>query len=716
MACGAATLLVMVLAIGALIPGQKGVWACYGLALIVVPWVGGRVYMRAARRAHGDGLGTGTVVTLMATLIPSVVLIATQSTTPVALLSLALFPLLALGLQPWNFEPSHANLDRRAPLMIALLMVLAFQMTISGVRVPSSWSEWLVGLMLIATCTALTIIRWRALGRRVGLLVDALACLAIALSVISIRTILNELARFNIDFYLGAANDVVHGRTVLVDTASQYGVGVIYFLAALIGFTGTYRAYAVCLTAITVITAAMCVSAYVIGRRLGMGRPLAGAATIVVLSTTVYGTDLYFYDYPSTGSLRFVWPILMVLWISLGTGRNSHHIAEALQLATLAVATVWSAETFVYTAAIYSTSAIATALESDRSSFLALARGCRWSLLKGCLSSALAILVLVLYTLLRSGQLPNPNLYLSYLQLYTVGDFSSLGARVWTPWELVATPILVSLGALIVRWSRPAETVSGDGAGHAVRLASLTIFGIVEYSYFAARMAPSNLRDVAVPSILLTFYGISLARTRLTPIGSRRVNALVGLVVVSYLLTAAPDNAAMAGNALLPSTLGAVVGTGSASPQLWLTDTTAYQNTTEAQVVALIDARSWPERIPMAVSTDAQTRALLQTGHANWFPVPDPCEAGLERDSYPTAQSAVASLHAGQWVIVSERTRDLSVLSHYYVALISRHFMIAKTEGGTDGIVALRLGGETSTRTWRDVPPDTQSADASSGC
>ena len=32
------------------------------------------------------------------------------------------------------------------------------------------------------------------------------------------------------DFYLGPVNEIRHGRYMLVDDYSQYGVGVIYFL------------------------------------------------------------------------------------------------------------------------------------------------------------------------------------------------------------------------------------------------------------------------------------------------------------------------------------------------------------------------------------------------------------------------------------------------------------------------------------------------------
>ena len=36
----------------------------------------------------------------------------------------------------------------------------------------------------------------------------------------------------NQNFYLGAVNEVLHGRTILVDVFPQYGVGLLYALAA----------------------------------------------------------------------------------------------------------------------------------------------------------------------------------------------------------------------------------------------------------------------------------------------------------------------------------------------------------------------------------------------------------------------------------------------------------------------------------------------------
>ncbi len=41
----------------------------------------------------------------------------------------------------------------------------------------------------------------------------------------------NPVIQFHHNFFLGPVNEVLHGGAVLVDTASQYGVGSLYFLA-----------------------------------------------------------------------------------------------------------------------------------------------------------------------------------------------------------------------------------------------------------------------------------------------------------------------------------------------------------------------------------------------------------------------------------------------------------------------------------------------------
>ena len=322
------------------------------------------------------------------------------------------------------------------------------------------------------------------------------------------------------------------------------------------------------------------------------------------------------------------------------------------------------------------------------------------------MSGVLAILGLAAYTRLRAGQMPNLHLYLPYLLLYTVGGHRSVGPQPWTPWVLVATPILTSLGVLLVRWSQPVRAVSSDEQRRIVTLAALTMFGIVQFSYFSGRMDPSNLKQVAVPSILLTFYGLSRARAVLTASDARRVYAVVSLIIGLYLFSAGPAVAQKAGDAVLPSSLDALTGRGSADPQFRLVNATAWQVRAAARAVELIDARQWPDRIPMAVDEYTQTTTLLETGHANWFPVSDPCEAELNQASFPAAQVAVGSLRPGQWVIVDESGSRLPELSRYYVELMNRRFAMDQTGGTTDQVVAVKLGHVTSLSNWRDVPYD----------
>src|SRR3712207_1083134 len=67
-------------------------------------------------------------------------------------------------------------------------------------------------------------------------------------------------------FYLGPVNDVMHGRTLLVDVFSQYGVGVIYALAGFFEVVGLgYGAFWLLLASLAALLAAALYAIVVLG-------------------------------------------------------------------------------------------------------------------------------------------------------------------------------------------------------------------------------------------------------------------------------------------------------------------------------------------------------------------------------------------------------------------------------------------------------------------
>ena len=106
------------------------------------------------------------------------------------------------------------------------------------------------------------------------------------------------------DFYLGPANDIRHGRYMLVDDYSQYGVAVIYFLAALLApLPFGYGTFVLVLGHPELASCSSTV--YVVLRVATRSLALAALGTFAALMSSSIATLGRSAQYPSTGFLRF---------------------------------------------------------------------------------------------------------------------------------------------------------------------------------------------------------------------------------------------------------------------------------------------------------------------------------------------------------------------------------------------------------------------------
>ena len=96
-----------------------------------------------------------------------------------------------------------------------------------------------------------------------------------------------QIIQFHQDFFLGPANEVLHGGAMLVDAFSQYGVGAIYAIAAwfeLVGVgNGTLGLFDGLLSALVFA------AAYGVLRLAGVSRWLAAVALAVAVIALIYG-------------------------------------------------------------------------------------------------------------------------------------------------------------------------------------------------------------------------------------------------------------------------------------------------------------------------------------------------------------------------------------------------------------------------------------------
>ena len=182
----------------------------------------------------------------------------------------------------------------------------------------------LLGALLVA---AIMFLWWRgpilSAGRGGRLLDGAVAVvlmlLAIDLVIItpedpaagSLDRFYHAVAHFHADFLLRPANQVLGGDALLVDVASQYGVGSIYFLAGWfklvpIGY-GTFGLLD------GILTGLYLVAAYAVLRIAGCSRLLSAAALAVAGVALVLGRVYPVGVIVQEGPLRFGFGMLVVL-------------------------------------------------------------------------------------------------------------------------------------------------------------------------------------------------------------------------------------------------------------------------------------------------------------------------------------------------------------------------------------------------------------------
>ena len=147
---------------------------------------------------------------------------------------------------------------------------------------------------------------------------------------------------------------------MLVDTASQYGVGSIYLLAgwfqlAPIGY-GTFGFLD------GILTALLYVAGYCLLRVAGASRLLAAAALALAVVVLAFNLVYPVGALPQQGPLRFGLPLALVLATTAGARwPRRAAAARAAALLVLALASIWALEALAFTAVTFAAMAVVQA-------------------------------------------------------------------------------------------------------------------------------------------------------------------------------------------------------------------------------------------------------------------------------------------------------------------------------------------------------------------
>ena len=429
------------------------------------------------------------------------------------------------------------------------------------------------------------------------------------------------------NWYLGPVHALRQGRIPLVDFVAAYGVLPFYLLALFFRASGLPLSYPGLALAVSILLFLFYGAVYLLLRILMRRQVTALASMVCVLLIHFFGVHGAYTVYPSGGPLRFLPPFLLLLCSALRARRVPPQRASRVgEIALLAVSSLWSVETFVYSLGAWLGVA---ALE------FAFARreGGAWlqiALRRLALAAACVVAVQIAHALVLrgiSGEWPDYGRYLTLVASFSPrGGIAVVSASPGGPWLAV---VLVQLGSLLGCLHAVPSTRTQRGRASLATVAGLTVTGIAQLTYWLGLSIPYRICNIAIPAVIVAaFWGERLTHSVALPSAFRSALAL-GLAAVLLLI---PVNYASHVRMWLehagPGSLGAAaavaaVGGCDALPDCLVRPRAVHPKTKTA--IALLQHYS-PGRREAAVflAAPVTTEVLMRSGRPHAFPVVDP--------------------------------------------------------------------------------------------
>ena len=555
--------------------------------------------------------------------------------------------------------------------------------------------------------------------RPIGALVDALAIVALLGLVPDLVIFRPEAAgdpvagyetgiiRFHHDFLLGPANEVLAGRPLLAGTASQYGVTSIYLLAG--WFTVAPIGYGTLGLLTGAMTALWFAAGYAVLRLATVPRTLALAALGIAVVALAYNLAFPVGALPQSGPLRFGLPMGVVLAAVAAERRPARAgWAHAAGLGVLGLSSVWSLESFAFTAAVLGVLIAVRGWLHEGPG-----RG-RWLVRQGALAVAACLTAHALFalsTLAASGALPDWGEYLAYLAEFLGGEVGDLTYDVerWTAGFVVGAGYLASGAALLEVLARRGTLVRRERPA-LIAIAGLTAYGVALLSYFVDRSLPHILVHIALPALLAATVWAALLLRRGTP-ATRRAAALAFGAVAALVLAVAWSSAAerFPRSALAHAAPGGR-GLRDAVDRLW--SPPPLDPAATAGEAALRRHLGGDGDALVIAAPDLGLEILMRAGRSDRLRLGDAWEASFAGpEELPGLDRAIADLRPGERMLLDGAARDvlaalrrdpsrdpllepvgqLALLQQHALREIDRRFELREVAPERDGFTVVEL-------------------------
>lgn len=472
--------------------------------------------------------------------------------------------------------------------------------------------------------------------------------LLVAIAALAVWDFSRDLDIHHLGFFLAPANEVQHGRLMLVDTFSQYGVGMFYFLVALLkllGFGyGSITLLTACLTALMTV---LIFSVLVYATRSTTYSTL-GTYTAAILGPLASLGSVA--TYPSTGFLRFgpTWLLILVLTITLKREFPSR-VWITLASGVLAISCIWSLESAFYSLGTFVTVGVLGPIVIGEK---ALAR----QFIRSAIVSITVVgLVGTLLTVIFGGESINITTYLMYLKLYSLDGLGALPIEPWSPgilMFLVAIGSLTTLAIVFASRSFKPATIRRD----LFPILAVTTYAILAFTYYLGRSHPNNLTHVSAPFVVMItmwlFYlvdGIRFSNKLVFSIlvgSSFFAVAITGLANWPNLKNKLPNSALAS---LSPTTTS-----GFLDRAAWFLSNPVIDSRSET-IESLLD-ENLPRETPVLVVVDANlmTETLVRLGRVNLITLSNPEGESLLQSEVRRITAQISAIPCESYVLLQQ--------------------------------------------------------------
>ena len=389
--------------------------------------------------------------------------------------------------------------------------------------------------LTVASCAILVVIlliiaeERRPVSTRIASLVDLAVIFGIAYLVAHLNYNYGDYS-----YFLGPMNDILHGKTLLVDSDSQYGLLQIYSVALLFKLGHIELSYAN-FAIINVIGYMVGYSLIYVILRVWSRSQVASVVGLLVLVQQNYFVQVScVLFYPQTGFLRFgLWiPLMLMLLIKsrLRLDRNPHlkSLFAWPELFLVSIAFFWGLDSGLYVLIAFVTSVVVDSINLGTSFKHRL-----FSLFRRVADLLLCVIltfgVIVFYTLIHAGKWPNWGMFASDSILYASG-FGMIPMPKIGLWWLLVGVYFLSVLYVLLRLFFFHSTKELDV------LAFISAYGILQFIYYVGRSDPNNLHHVFIPAVLISCWFFSktvgLVKSKLLLTKCRMIGAPVRAVAI----------------------------------------------------------------------------------------------------------------------------------------------------------------------------------------